>query len=301
LLPKDAAGIFSRFFISGFFLPAFFTLTALWLTLSEHFEPASFRGESKQVQLLVLGGLALLFGLLLQGLRYPLIRIFEGYGIQNRLVLRPLLKVALPLQRRSYRRIEKQACSKPVAERARRRKWLLDRRFPNEIRDLLPTRFGNAFRAFEDYPYTRWGLDMIAVYPRVDALLTQREQELHWNAYTDVMLFLNLTVGAIILGCLVVADDIAHDRLGSWLQFAYVTPFLLSYLLYRFAIGAAERLGAERRVSVDLHRFDVYEALGFRQPLTFTDEREKIAPAVNNLVLYGDPVPDCLRHENVTR
>jgi hypothetical protein len=55
-------GIFSRFFVSGFFLPAFFTLFVLWLSVSEHFQPASFAAESKQVQLLVLGGLALLIG-----------------------------------------------------------------------------------------------------------------------------------------------------------------------------------------------------------------------------------------------
>src|SRR6266516_2280966 len=139
MLPSDVAGIFSRFFISGFFLPAFFTLFVLWLTASTHFQPASFSEQSKQVQVLALGGVALLVGLLLQGLRYPLIRIFEGYGIKQQLLLRPLYWVAMPLQRLSYRRILKQAGGDES-----RRKWLLDRRFPLEIDRLLPTRFGNA-------------------------------------------------------------------------------------------------------------------------------------------------------------
>jgi hypothetical protein len=290
MLPKDVAGVFSRFFISGFFLPAFFTLFVLWLTASAHFQPASFAAETRDVQVLVLGGLALLIGLLLQGLRFPLLRIFEGYGIQYRLLLRPVHWLAMPLQRWSYRRIVRQAGTEEW-----KRDWLLDRRFPRELDRLLPTRFGNALRAYEDHSYTRWGLDMMAIYPRVDALLTEREQELHWNAYTDVMLFLNLTLGAVAVGMILVADEIAHDRLSGWTQVLYAAPFLLAYLLYRFAVGAVERWGTERKASIDLHRLDLYKALGVRNPLTSADERDKIAPAVNDLLLYGHGLPDSMQ------
>src|SRR5207248_2939544 len=109
---------------------------------------------------------------------------------------------------------------------------------------------------------------------------TEREEELHWNAYTDVMLFLNLTVGAVVIGCILVADQIAHDGLHDWSRAAYVAPFVAAYFLYRCSIGAAERLGTERRASLDLHRFDVYRALGIEEPLTHSEERDTIAPAV---------------------
>jgi hypothetical protein len=33
--------------ISGFFVPVFSTLFVLWLTVSDHFKPESFRAESK--------------------------------------------------------------------------------------------------------------------------------------------------------------------------------------------------------------------------------------------------------------
>lgn len=293
MLPKDVSGIFSRFFISGFFLPAFFTLFALWLTVSTEFQPEALAAEDKDsTQILVLGGAALLLGLLLQALRYPFIRIFEGYGLRNRILLRPIYWIAIRLQRRAYRRIERQAGGEEW-----KRKWLLERRFPLKYGDMLPTRFGNSVRAHEDYSYSRYGLDMIAVWPRVDALLTEREQELHWNAYTDMMLFLNLTIGAIVAGIVLAVDEIAHDRLHGWEQLLYLLPFVVAYVFYRDSIGAAERWGTERKACIDLHRLDLYKALGVREPLTDKDERETIAPAVNELLIYGRPLPDDVRRQ----
>jgi hypothetical protein len=287
VLPKDIAGIFSRFFISGFFVPAFTALFTLWLSTSDALRPDSFRDESGQTQVFVLGGLALLIALVLQGMRFRLIQIYEGYGIRDRLIFRPLRLIAIRLQRWSYDRVKRSGQGEDWKEQ-----WLLDRRFPLETDRLLPTRLGNAFRAYEDYADSRWGLDMVAIWPRVDSLLGPREQELHWNAYTDLMLFINLSLASYAVGVVLIANELVDSQLSGWARFLYVLPFLVGYILYRFAIGAAERLGAERRASVDLHRLELYHVLGLKKPLTADEEREKIAPAVNELLLYGRPIPD---------
>ena len=77
----DIASIFSRRFIVGFFLPAFFGLVALKLLVDKQALPASLANESGGTQLLILGGVALLLGMLLWGLHYPLIRLYEGYWL----------------------------------------------------------------------------------------------------------------------------------------------------------------------------------------------------------------------------
>jgi hypothetical protein len=290
MLPTSLAGVFSRFFISGFFIPVLFTLLALWLTGSSHLQVGSLDEQSQQTAILVLAGIAVLVALLLQGLRFPIIQIFEGYPLKNSRFLRPLAAAAVALQRRSYRQLVQRA-----GDEKWRADWLVDRRFPREESRLLPTRFGNTFRAEEDYAYTRWGLDTIAIYPRIDALLTEREQELHWNAYADVMLFINLSLGSFVVGVVLVGDEIAHDRLHGWAQLVYLVPFLVANLVYRFAIGAARRLGTERRASIDLHRLELYKLLGVREPLTSAEESERIAPAVNELLLYGISLPDDVR------
>jgi hypothetical protein len=290
MLPKDVAGIFSRFFISGFFVPTFSTLFVLWLAVSHVMKPVSFREESSQTQILILGAWAILIGLVLQGMRFRLIRIYEGYPIRDRLLLRPLKWIAIPLQRLSYWRVKRQGHGE-----AWRETWLLDRRFPDKA-ELLPTRFGNAFRAFENYPGSRWGLDMIAVWPRIDALLSPRAQELHWNAYTDLMLFLNLSLGGAAAGVVLIVNEAIDPRLAGVVQSSVLAvPFLLAYFMYRFAIGAAERLGTERRVAVDLHRLELYRALGILQPeerLTLDNERARIGPAVSELLNYGTPIEE---------
>src|SRR5919198_3452556 len=121
MLPKDVAGIFSRFFISGFFVPVFTTLFVLWVATSDVLKPSSFTGQSGQTQVLVLGGLALLIALVLQGMRFRVIQIYEGYGIRDRKLLRPLRRLAMALQSWSYDRIRRGAGGEEW-----RQKWLLD-------------------------------------------------------------------------------------------------------------------------------------------------------------------------------
>jgi hypothetical protein len=234
--------------------------------------------------------------LVLLGLRYPIIRILEGYPLELgplRVLRGPLVR----LQQRSYDRLanirdDEDSPSRSVAAR------LLDRRF-HESRDrLLPTRFGNALRAAENYSYTRWGLDGVAVWPRIDAMLSDREQELHTNAMSDLAFFVNGTLGALVIGVVVLVDAVLNSSLDGWEWLWYVGPFVAAYLLYRAAIGSAERLGTERRASIDVHRGELYERLGVVDVNSHNDERN-VASAVNQFLLYGRRIPDAYRRREV--
>jgi hypothetical protein len=296
---SDVSGVFSRYFIVGFFLPAFFALMTLAITVTDHLYPTGYQPRT-QGGILVLGGAALLLGLLLLGLNYPIIRIFEGYPLwAPRLAW--LRQGLVALQKRSFDPLEKeqQLALKPDATPDEIRRgtvaWRkLDWSFPTDPGRLLPTRFGNAILAFEYYPFTRWRLDPIATWPHIEPLLSDQERELHSNAKTDVAFFLNSTLGAVAVGITLIADEVAHGPVRTLYAWLYVLPFLVGYLLYRCAIGAAQRWGTETRASIDLHRLELYARIGVRQPRSFSDERTNIAPALNRFFLYSEQLPDDL-------
>jgi hypothetical protein len=288
---RDVTGVLSRYFVLGYFVPAFVTLFALSRFLTNDLLPASFEELSDQNRLLVVGAGALIVGLVLLGLRYPIIRIFEGYPLEMG-PLRVLRQPFVWLQQRSYDRLAEVRDDENSPNRSAAAR-LLDRRFHQNRNRLLPTRFGNAFRAAENYPYTRWGLDGVAVWPRIDAMLTDREQELHANAMSDLAFFVNLTLGALLIGVLALVDAGLNSPLVGWQWLWYVVPFLVAYFLYRAAIGAAERLGTERRASIDMHRRELYERLGVTEPAA--GEERKVASAVNRFLLYGRELPAAYR------
>jgi hypothetical protein len=75
---RDITGVFSRYFIVGFFLPMFFTLLLLAISVHEDALPHQYRELDSQNRLFAIGGAALFIGLLLLGLRHPIWKLFEG-------------------------------------------------------------------------------------------------------------------------------------------------------------------------------------------------------------------------------
>lgn len=294
----DVAGVFSRFFIVGFFLPSFFALVALSQLSTSAFLPNGFEAYAGATQILILGGAGVLSGLFLLGLERPILRLFEGYPmLKSRL---GLAQPFLSLQRRTYEKLaeEKRAGSPDADPEAQSRgiaAWRrLDRYFPDDPSRLLPTRFGNVLRAWEDYSYNRWGLDAIPFWARVEPLLSDQERQLHEAARTDVAFFVNSSLAAVVVGIVLVADALANTPVSWAWAWLYLVPFLIAYLVYRFAIDAGQRWGVEIKASLDLHRLEVYDLLGVRRPTSFTDERGTIAPALNRFFLYAMPLSDDL-------
>jgi hypothetical protein len=289
---RDVTGVLSRYVVLGYYVPAFFTLAAMSQLFTSRLQPRAFEELGTQDRFLVLGALALVLGLALVGLRYPLTRLLEGYPLElgpGRRLRRPFLW----LQRRSYDRL---AAMRDDKERTgAERTWaarVLDRRFHRDRDRILATRFGNAFRATENYSFTRWGLDGVAAWPRIEPLLNEQERELHTNAESDLAFFVNAALGAFATGVLMLVDGLAGEFVHPW--WAYVVPFAVAYAIYRASIGAAERLGTERRASIDLHRRELYGLLGVRAPASFSDERDRVALAVSRALLYAKPISDDL-------
>ena len=245
---------------------------------------------------MVLGGTSLLLGLLLLGFNWQIYRAAEGYPLWNRRDRQPFRRICgylVDRERRRYvgLRSERDSSTKPNDLRAHAAACL-DREFPPDLQSVLPSRFGNAIRAFESHAYKRWGLDTVAVWPRIEALLEEREAELNADARGEVAFFVNTVLLSVLSGLILLSDTIANEPL-AWPAFlVYALPFTAVYPLYRGACGAATRWGSVVRASTDLHRLALYEKLGVRRPTGFDDERTVIAPAVNEALVFGYAIPN---------
>jgi hypothetical protein len=288
-------GVFSRFFVVGFFLPAFFGLVAVSQLLAEGTLPSGYRAEEGGTQILIIGALALLGGLLLSGVHHLVLRLFEGYPLQQ-----------LAEHGKRWRRLYDWAIDRWKRELAETRQQLegprsgkrtaavvrLHTSYPPDEAELLPTRFGNIVRAFERHPNIRYGLDGVAVWPRISALLTEREVSDLSDRRADVALFLN---GALVGGLTAVAaaiDGLANLRIGEVV--AALGAAGVSVLLYLGSLNAAQRWGSAVRSAFDLHRGELYVKLGVKRPMTNADERD-LAKAVSRLFLYAEEIPNAYR------
>jgi hypothetical protein len=97
---RDITGVFSRYFIVGFFLPSFFTLLLLSISVHESALPHQYTDLKAHDRLFGIGGAALFAGLLLLGLRHPTWKLFEGV-ISDRLRLE--FKTAFGSRSETYR------------------------------------------------------------------------------------------------------------------------------------------------------------------------------------------------------
>jgi hypothetical protein len=295
----DVAGVFSRYFIVGFFLPSFFGLVALSQTLTDSFLPAVYTDAGDGARIAIVGGAALLVGLVLLGLNHPITRWFEGYPLKShgeRWYAKHLCGRLMRRQQAKFTEM-RQACVSAGATDVERRTavWRMDQAFPRDNEDLLlPTSFGNAVRAFERHSYIRWGLNGIAVWPRIEMLLPTEETQVHADARGEVAFFVNGSLLAAIAGLVLVADELVNQPLPVYAAPLYAVPFIVGMAFYAASIGSAVRWGSAVRASIDIHRRELYEKLGLRTPLDFTDERETVAPAANGALLRGETIPDAL-------
>lgn len=145
--------------------------------------------------------------------------------------------------------------------------------FPRYDIDVLPTRLGNVFRAFEDYPYQRYGVEAVFFWPLMTRIIpdeyAQRVEELNnFVAFTlaSSLLSLAMSFEAIIIW-------VCKER-PLLIGIIALVCLVMFYLLYRWAVLASLDYGRYFRHCFDLFRLDLLEELRLKPPKDPAQEKE---------------------------
>ena len=280
-LLERAGDLFERRFWVGYGFPTFFA-ALLWLlprlliygprnAWRWWTELGSEGGLLSPQAVVLLSSLFLitLIAYLLQAFTRPLVRLAEGYwpAWLQRWSL-PYVKrrwEALRRKRREALRAGEQATYARLQEK-------LYYGYPPRAEWLLPTALGNTLRAAEVYARQAYGMDAPFWWPRLYPRLPQAEQARIEDALTMMIALLNL---AALLLC--VALDTAIYLLlchqPAWSGVALTAGLLLAWLAWQGAVIQARSYGQRLRTAIDLHRFEVLEALRLPLPQTPQEER----------------------------
>lgn len=282
-----ALTLLDRRFLVGYWMPAFLFGLLLFFTAGWALPWSGLTAEDYfALQGLRLGGITLgllllvtLFGYLLRAFARPIIRTYEGYW-----PWRPVQAWGISRQRKRRERLRRQrAQARHSGDRAayNRAQAALYREYPPRADRLLPTRLGNVLRAAEDYSTSRYGLDGVFWWPRLEPLLPEALLTRLEAAFMGLMALLNLATLAVLYALLVLGDLLLYwtgylhaGAGGRWWTWPLGAAFSLvvGYGIYRGAVAQAQAYGDLIRVAYDEHRFRVLDALHVPRPGTPAEE-----------------------------
>jgi hypothetical protein len=153
--------------------------------------------------------------------------------------------------------------------------------YPHQFESIMPTRLGNVLRRYENLAGVHYGLDSIAVVPRILQVANDRDILYVHNQRMQMELALRTSALGLAASALTLAFMWRH---GLWLLMA-LAPYAIAYAAYRGATVVAHEYGASLAVLIELNRFALYERLHSPLPSDLEEERENNRLLVNVLRL----------------
>ena len=258
--------------------------------------------------LVVLSLMTIVLSGLVHNLNIPIMRLFEGYPWKESMLGRWLtlryqwqfdsLKAREQGMRVMRDVLRAGVSNEQVAEFASR----LDRislrianEFPSNRTSILPTRFGNVMRSFEDYPRRQYGISAITVWPRMIAKIDKEYAATIDDSKTSLDFMMNSSALSGIFAVLILAigliyrSPMSNRRSFIW-WVAEVAGFAaLSHLFYRGSTNRAAAYGSKIKAAFDLYRWELLKQLGYvRTPTTVADERA-LWENISRFLIYGTP------------
>ncbi|MGO9596957.1 MAG: hypothetical protein ACLP7Q_02925 [Isosphaeraceae bacterium] len=165
-------------------------------------------------------------------------------------------------------------------------------RFPSEQTAVLPTKFGNALHAFEDYPRKIYGLDSIPGWIRLNAVIPKEYRELIDEARGDMNFWMNLW---FLSWCLLAE----YVGLAVWFRrlplIWFVVPALICSIFFcsEQATKAGVAWGHWVKGSFDMFILDLLKKLGYKAPVNLGEIRE-ICEHLSQTMIYrvGEPLEE---------
>lgn len=266
--------------------------------------------DDKAIFLAVFVGVVTLAAFVLDFAQVPLVRLFEGYWAEL-----PLLRQVGRRRQRRYERdlarmderLEQLSEQLPASEGKPDTVWLKSefnvlagRRLlafppPGYESQLMPTRLGNLYKAAELYPYDRYRIDSVTVWPRLRERLPDKFVERLQEVKTGVDFLLLFSFLSALFSLLSV-PYLLWQRAPASLVLACAAGLPLAWLCYRAALSPAQAYAELLKTAFDLHRHELVKALGLRVPETLAKE-QALWLDISNFIYRGIPPSEDWRFE----
>lgn len=278
------AGLFGRNFVVGYLIPSLLfvaTCTVGWTHLYGGLL-REFLREPAWWALLVLFLFGALIALVLSLFNFGIVRLYEGYEPA------PFPWLLGPFfwnERRKYRRMKEAIDGLDDNDYEKYDEVLLfHQRFPSEEHELTATKLGNTIRAFEMYPYNRYRMDAVTLWPRLLAVVPDRQTSAISEAVAEFNFFLN----ASFLSLLLVFWYFLTHRPRELIEYGIaVLPLVLSYAFYQAACSQASGWGELVKTAFDVYRFDLLKQMRVQVPRTLTlDEERMLWPEIQQSMKF---------------
>jgi hypothetical protein len=313
------SGKFTKSLIFGAFFPVvLFLVAALAMIepLLPHGLPVlhTFLELDKEWEVLAFTFTATVLTVFLYNLNIPIVRSFEGYPWRNswlgdlrtRRFQRRFAAVKSTIPKLRMIRDARKAID-PTDPQIGEAQAELDRlsqlrsvAWPTEARLILPTRFGNVVRSFENYPRAQYGMDGVACWPRLVAVIPADALAGVDDSRSSVDFFINGSVLSGLLAATLFGVGVwttnSETPLSTLLRWPLETIAMAvcSFLMYEGAINRAAAWGTEVKSVYDLYRLELLKKLGYQQmPSDRKSERDLWGRIMIQLI-YGDPPFDPL-------
>lgn len=237
---------------------------------------------------------------LLHNLNVPIIRLYEGYPWKDSLLGRWRTRryqkefdaaqarlqgmfTLRGLERDDPRRVRVQGVWSQI-------NLQLLTEYPERRTLILPTKLGNIIRSFERYPSVQYGIDSIAIWPRLIAVVDKEYTAAIDDARISLSFMLNSSLLSAILTLTIVVAGLLYPPQPVWLR--VVVPALVFAVLaccfYLLSIGRAKMWGDLVKGAFDLYRWNLLKKLGYQQEPKSRKEERALWKAITLQTIYAD-------------
>lgn len=168
----------------------------------------------------------------------------------------------------------------------------LEMKYPRSSADIRPTAFGNVMAQNESYSYSRYGIALRELWPRLEVSADERVIAEVDTSLSRVDFGLSMVIGGASLFLLGVVTSVVRVSVLSFV--IGLAALFGSVLAYRFTVLSALAYGRRVAATVDIYRRQTLDALGVDPPLSLDEER-RVWARVHGFLARGDKIDFVLR------
>jgi hypothetical protein len=305
------SGQFSKSLVLGTFLPmVIFVVFNLIFVVP--FLPADWpllnplKTLDSQWQVIAISLLTIVLSGILYNLNMPIIRLYEGYPWKESWIGKRCVD---HYKGRFYyynaRWMGMRTLLRAQHDSEIENRWtnigeVLKSRFPSRDVYILPTELGNVIACFESYPNDQYGMDAVALFPRLISKVDKEYAEAMVDSKTAFDFMINNSLLSFILALSILCAGLIYPKPStmawmwsvpaSWLWLLEVAVFVwLAYYFYKKSIGRASAWGALVKGAFDLYRWSLLAQLGYKQPPKTKQAEFQLWRKISQRVIFGKP------------